>query len=252
MTSQTSQSGGHGRDGETLLELRGVRGGYGRINVLEGIDLTVRVGEIAGVFGHNGMGKTTLMRAVMGEVRVSAGEMRWQGQLLERLPTHRRAALGLGYVPQGRRIFPQLTVRENLQFAAACRRGVRIDQVVDDILSEFPALTRLLDRSGGALSGGEQQILALARCLCTDPQLVLLDEPTEGIQPSIIDEMVGLLQGWRSRRGLTVVLVEQHLEFLSALCDRIVLLDKGRIVREARPDEPGAVDELVGAAGFAD
>lgn len=235
-----------------MLTLSGVRGGYGLINVLDGIDLDIKAGEIAGVLGHNGMGKTTLMRAVMGEVQVTGGEMLWLGQSLLGMPTHRRAALGLGYVPQGRRIFPQLTVRENLQFAAVCRHGVKADQVVDDVLEEFPALLCLLDRPGGALSGGEQQLLALARCLCTGPRLVLLDEPTEGIQPSIIDSMVGLLKGWRERRGLSIVLVEQHLDFLRALCDRIVLLDKGRVVREAHSGDAVAIDALAGATGLVD
>jgi len=234
-----------------VLELQGVRGGYGRINILDGIALRVDDGEVLGVLGHNGMGKTTLMRAIVGEIAVSAGELRWQGESIARLPTHRRVARGIGYVPQGRRIFPLLSVRENLLFAASVHGGRQAMQVVDEVLADFPALPRLLDRPGGLLSGGEQQILALARCLCTRPKLVLLDEPTEGIQPSIIEDMVLLLRSLRQRHRLSIVLVEQNLDFLRALSDRIVVLEKGRTVREARASDTAAMAELVESAEFA-
>ena len=234
-----------------MLELQGVRGGYGRINILDGIALRVDDGEVLGVLGHNGMGKTTLMRAIVGEIAVSAGELRWQGESIARLPTHRRVARGIGYVPQGRRIFPLLSVRENLLFAASVHGGRQAAQVVDEVLADFPALPRLLDRPGGLLSGGEQQILALARCLCTRPKLVLLDEPTEGIQPSIIEDMVLLLRSLRQRHRLSIVLVEQNLDFLRALSDRIVVLEKGRTVREARASDAAAMAALVESAEFA-
>lgn len=234
-----------------MLELQGVRGGYGRINILDGIALRVDDGEVLGVLGHNGMGKTTLMRAIVGEIAVTAGELRWQGESIARLPTHRRVARGIGYVPQGRRIFPLLSVRENLLFAASVHGGRQAAQVVDEVLADFPALPRLLDRPGGLLSGGEQQILALARCLCTRPTLVLLDEPTEGIQPSIIEDMVLLLRSLRQRHRLSIVLVEQNLDFLRALSDRIVVLEKGRTVREARASDAAAMAALVESAEFA-
>jgi len=234
-----------------VLELQGVRGGYGRINILDGIALRVDDGEVLGVLGHNGMGKTTLMRAIVGEIAVTAGELRWQGESIARLPTHRRVARGIGYVPQGRRIFPLLSVRENLLFAASVHGGRQAAQVVDEVLADFPALPRLLDRPGGLLSGGEQQILALARCLCTRPTLVLLDEPTEGIQPSIIEDMVLLLRSLRQRHRLSIVLVEQNLDFLRALSDRIVVLEKGRTVREARASDTAAMAALVESAEFA-
>ncbi len=234
-----------------MLELQGVRGGYGRINILDGIALRVDDGEVLGVLGHNGMGKTTLMRAIVGEIAVTAGELRWQGESIARLPTHRRVARGIGYVPQGRRIFPLLSVRENLLFAASVHGGRQASQVVDEVLADFPALPRLLDRPGGLLSGGEQQILALARCLCTRPTLVLLDEPTEGIQPSIIEDMVLLLRSLRQRHRLSIVLVEQNLDFLRALSDRIVVLEKGRTVREARASDTAAMAALVESAEFA-
>jgi urea ABC transporter ATP-binding protein UrtE len=234
-----------------VLELTRVRAGYGRINILDDVSLTVAGGEVTGVLGHNGMGKTTLMRAIVGEIPATAGDLLFDGQSLRGVPTHRRVARGIGYVPQGRRIFPLLTVRENLEFAASVHGRRRAAQTVDEVLADFPALPRLLDRPGGLLSGGEQQILALARCLCTRPRLMLLDEPTEGIQPSIIEAMVHLLRGLRERHRLSIVLVEQNLDFLRALSDRIVVLEKGRLVREARANDAAAMAALVESAEFA-
>jgi len=162
---------------------------------------------------------------------------------------HARARAGLGYVPQGRQIFPGLSVRENLRFAAIASR-VPVG-TVDDVLGEFPELGRLLDRPGGALSGGEQQLLAVARALCGRPRLLLLDEPTEGIQPSIVAAMIERIGGLRHRLGLTVLLVEQNLDFIHALADRALLIQRGRIVseipREALGD-PALVAEFVGVA----
>lgn len=234
-----------------MLEIEKLRAGYGRINILDDVSFGVAQGEVAGVLGHNGMGKTTLLRAAIGEIPITSGELRWCGESLRGVPTHRRVARGIGYVPQGRRIFPLLTVRENLEFAAALHGGRGAAQVVDEVLADFPALPRLLERPGGLLSGGEQQILALARCLCTRPRLVLLDEPTEGIQPSIIEEMAHLLRALREQHRLTIVLVEQNLDFLRALSDRIVVLEKGRLVREARANDAAAMAALVESAEFA-
>lgn len=231
---------------EPMLELRSVRGGYGRINILDGISLEVHAGELLGILGHNGMGKTTLLRAIIGEVPIAAGELLWQGASISRLPMHRRARLGLGYVPQGRAIFGTLTVLENLRFAA--RNGSRDE--VELVLAEFPMLRPLLQRQGGLLSGGEQQILALARCLCTRPRVMLLDEPTEGIQPSVIDQLIDLLARLRRRESLTIVLVEQNLDFLRELSDRILVLEKGRVTKSARVADPGAVESLITSAGF--
>jgi branched-chain amino acid transport system ATP-binding protein len=163
---------------------------------------------------------------------------------------YRRARLGLGYVPQGREIFPGLTVYENLRMGCSTQDGAEED-IIGAVLEEFPRLKALLDRTGGALSGGEQQLLAIARCLCGDPRLVLLDEPTEGIQPSIIDEIVETLQRVRARSGLTMILVEQNLDFIAALSQRILIIQKGTITREVAPGELGdasLVGEFVGIA----
>lgn len=216
----------------SLLEIRGLSAGYGKVPILGGIGFAVGEGDFVGILGHNGMGKTTLLRAVMGYLPATAGSVHFAGTDITGWPTHHRARLGLGFVPQGREIFPTLTVRDNLRMGFAAKKGDE-EAALQSVLADFPRLERLLDRPGGALSGGEQQLLALARSLCADPKLILLDEPTEGIQPSIIDEIIDTLLALRQRRaGFTLVLVEQNLDFITALSDRVLLIQKGRITRE--------------------
>ena len=233
-----------------MLEVAALQAAYGRVPVLMGIDLQLKAGEFLGILGHNGMGKTTLMRTLMGFIPASAGGVTFLNQDITDLKPHARARLGLGYVPQGREIFPALSVRDNLRMG--CVAGGREDRgVIDETLELFPRLKRLLDRQGGALSGGEQQLLALARCLCTRPKLILLDEPTEGIQPSIIEEIAETLQGLRARIGVSMILVEQNLDFIASLSSRVLVIQKGRITGELRPDQledPEVVAELVGMA----
>jgi len=236
---------------QVLLEVSGLRAGYGRVPVLHGIDLEVREGEVIGVLGHNGMGKSTLMKTLMGFIRADAGRVVFDGADVTTMPPNRRNRLGLGYVPQGRGIFPQLSVLDNLRMGCV-QRDVDEGDALDDVLGEFPRLERLLDRPGGALSGGEQQLLALARCLASGPRLLLLDEPTEGIQPSIIDEIEETLLRLRDSRGLTVILVEQNLEFITTLSDRVLLLQRGRIAGEvagSNVTDPSLIDEFVGLGG---
>jgi branched-chain amino acid transport system ATP-binding protein len=233
----------------TMLVVSRLRSGYGRIPILAGVNLSVGDGEIVGILGHNGMGKTTLLRTLMGYLPATDGSVQFAGQDITRLSPTARARLGLGYVPQGREIFATLTVRDNLRMG--CLRRPDEDQTISAILADFPRLTRLLDRVGGALSGGEQQLLALARCLCADPKLILLDEPTEGIQPSIIEEMIETLHTVRRRRPVTVVLVEQNLNFIASLSDRILILQKGEVTREIPPEiarDRTMIDEFVGMA----
>jgi branched-chain amino acid transport system ATP-binding protein len=230
-----------------MMDVSGLVSGYGRIGVLHGADLTVGEGSCVGILGHNGMGKTTLLRTIMGLLPAKAGRISLDGTEIQRLPTHARAKLGLGYVPQGRLIFPALSVLDNLRFAILAKGGAEA-LVLEEILDEFPELKRLLERPGGALSGGEQQLLSLARALCGRPRLLLLDEPTEGIQPSIVEAMVERIHGLR-RRGLSVLLVEQNLDFIQALSDRILLIQRGRITREMPPAalaDPALVQEFVG------
>ncbi|MDM0089328.1 MULTISPECIES: ABC transporter ATP-binding protein [unclassified Variovorax] len=209
-----------------MLETRDLRAGYGRVPVLHGITLEAGAREITGILGRNGMGKTTLLKALMGELPATGGTLALAGQDLTRARPHERARAGIGYVPQGRQIFPFLTVAQNLRMGCA-KNFATAEATIARVLQHFPRLQRLLEQPGGSLSGGEQQLLALARCLCGDPKLILLDEPTEGIQPSICDEIVETLLQLRERDGLAVVLVEQDIEFLCALCDRILVIDKG-------------------------
>lgn len=214
-----------------MLKVTGVHSGYDRIPILANISFAVGQAEFVGILGHNGMGKTTLLKTLVGLLPVTAGDIEFDGRSLVRMAPHQRAARGISYVPQGRGIFPGLTVRENLAFALNAR-SLPVDTGIQKVLTEIPRLERLLERPGGALSGGEQQLLALARALVQQPKLVLLDEPTEGIQPSIIGEMVELLNGLRARSGVSVLLVEQNIDFIRSLSDRVLLMQKGSIVRE--------------------
>jgi len=208
-----------------LLEIHDLQAAYGPVPILHKIDMHVEKGEFIGVLGHNGMGKTTLLRALMGFVTTTGGSIKYQDQEIRRLATHRRARMGMSLVPQGREIFPNLTVQENLT-VGALGKNVSLDRI-DETLEFFPRLRTLLDRRGGALSGGEQQILAIARCLCNQPTLVLLDEPTEGVQPSIIDEISEVLQELQVKQNLTIVIVEQNLDFIVGLAARIYTISRG-------------------------
>ncbi|MGR3703359.1 MAG: amidase [Paracoccaceae bacterium] len=231
-----------------LLKVSGLRAGYGRVPVLHGIDLTVNEGEILGVLGHNGMGKSTLLKTLMGIIPANGGSMVFDGQDMGRMRSSARAQLGIGYVPQGRGIFPNLSVRDNLRMGVAAH-DIDEETAIDRVMADFPRLERLLDRDGGALSGGEQQLLALARCLISEPDLILLDEPTEGIQPSIIDEIIDLLKELNRRDGLSIILVEQSLDFITALSDRVLLIQKGRIMGEVAGSEaadPALIEEFTG------
>ena len=232
-----------------MLEVSELSAGYGRIPILNKVTFSVADGEFVGVLGHNGMGKTTLLRALMGYLPATSGRVVFAGADLTRAEPYMRARAGLGYVPQGREIFPALSVRENLRMGALNQKDEAA--VIEAALEQFPRLKRLMDRPGGALSGGEQQLLAIARCLVGAPKLILLDEPTEGIQPSIIDEIVETLLRLREKGGLTMILVEQNLDFIAALSQRVLMIQKGAIVRSAKPEElhnVGLMHEFIGVA----
>jgi branched-chain amino acid transport system ATP-binding protein/urea transport system ATP-binding protein len=218
-----------------MLHVSGLRSGYGHIPILFGIDFNVAEGQTVGILGHNGMGKTTLLKTLMGYLPATAGSVRLGDADLTRLSPNARARRGIGYVPQGREIFTTLSVLENLKMG--CLFVDDEAATIKATLRDFPRLEPLLDRQGGALSGGEQQILALARCLCGMPRIILLDEPTEGIQPSIVEALAETLVDLRGRRNLTIVLVEQNLRFITALAQRILLIQKGVITRELSAGE---------------
>jgi branched-chain amino acid transport system ATP-binding protein len=234
-----------------MLEVEGLQAGYGRIPILGGVSLHAAAGSFVGILGHNGMGKTTLLKTLMGLLPATAGRVSFARQDITRASTAARARAGLGYVPQGREIFGALSVRDNLRMGCVLAKAGE-HAAMEAALTAFPRLAPLLDRPGSALSGGEQQLLALARCLCGDPKLILLDEPTEGIQPSIVEEMIDTLQTLRQTHRITVLLVEQDLHFIAALAERVLIIQKGLITREASPSEiadPALVAEFVGMAG---
>ncbi len=232
-----------------LLSVEGLHSGYGRIPILDGVTLSVRAGEFVGILGHNGMGKTTLLRTLMGYLPATAGHVRFEGaDITRRSPTARRN-LGLGYVPQGREIFPALSVHENLRMAASSPSAARTRP--SPTSSPLPPPEGLSQPARRRPVGGEQQLLALARCLCGDPRILLLDEPTEGIQPSIIEEIIETLQRIGRERGIALLLVEQNLNCIAGLSERILILQKGTITREVPPEvarDRALIDEFVGMA----
>lgn len=239
-------------DQEFLMQVSGLCAGYGSIPILRKVSFAMKAGEIVGVLGHNGMGKTTLMKALVGLIPATEGRIMLGGRDMFKAAAHARAHQGLGYVPQGRDIFASLTVRENLAIGAAAA-GLNRERAIERSVSDFPVLERLLDRKGGALSGGEQQILALARALCGEPKILLLDEPTEGIQPSIVEEIEDHLLRLARETALSVLVVEQDIGFIAAVANRVLLLQKGELVKEMLPEQlrdPDAVDEFAGLEGL--
>jgi len=221
-----------------LLALDGVGAAYGMSSVLDGIAMTVGAGEAVALLGRNGVGKTTLLRTIVGLHPASRGTITFDDDEIGAWPAFRRARIGIGYVPQGRGIFPQLTVQENLAVGSSALDG-RTPSVAADIgplFDLFPALARLRDRKGGVLSGGEQQQLALARALIGKPKLLLLDEPTEGIQPSIVQEIGRALATVRRELGVALLLVEQHLDFAWSLAERYYVMQRGTVVRSGTTD----------------
>jgi len=214
-----------------MLEVSGLFTGYGRVPVLADVAIHAGDGEFVGILGHNGMGKSTLLKAVMGQLPARSGQIAFDGHDVTNWLPHQRARGGMSLVPQGRAIFSSLTVRQNLEYAVAASRSGG-SEIVEETLTMFPRLKPLLGRPGGALSGGEQQLLSLARALCTRPKLVLLDEPTEGVQPSICDEIVQTLHELRNRWRFALVVVEQDLDFVAALSDRVYVIRKGQIAGE--------------------
>jgi urea transport system ATP-binding protein len=222
---------------EPMLEIVGVTAGYGRTMVLFDIDLSIPVGGAAAVMGHNGAGKTTLLRVAAGLIPVRSGKVRLDGEDVTKLPPNRRVKRGLGYVPQGQLCFPHMTTMENLRLVSTTRSEI------DEVLDTFPGLTELLDRPAGLLSGGQRQQLAIARTLLTQPRLLILDEPTEGIQPNVVAEIEQVIVDLTRRGDLTVLLVEQHVGFALRSTDSYYVLESGRITGRGEGGV-GALDEV--------
>ena len=212
-----------------MLRVEDVHLHYGAAIALRGVSLTAQVGQVSCVLGRNGVGKTSLLRGITGMHALSAGRIEWEGEDITRLPAYERARRGIATVPQGRDIFPLLSVRENLAtgFGLLPRRQRRVPAEIFDL---FPVLAKLLDRTGGDLSGGRRQQLAIARELVLRPRLLVLDEPTEGIQPSIIKDIGTIIGMLRDRGDMAIVLVEQYFDFAFALADQVTVMDRGKVV----------------------
>ena len=233
---------------DVVLELADLRAGYGRVPVLHGVNLAVHEGEAVGIVGHNGMGKTTLLKVIMGLMPATGGRIELDGSDATGSPAHLRSQMGIGYVPQGRGILPGLSALENLRMAWREDIGETEEQAVERVVDQFPRLRVLLDRKGGSLSGGEQQILALARALVPKPWLLLLDEPSEGIQPSIVQEIGTTLARLRDEFGLALIIVEQNLDLVLDVAHRVVVFERGAILKEmhATQLQAGGLSELLG------
>jgi len=227
-----------------LLELDGVTAGHGEAVVLDGVSLSLAEAGALAVLGRNGAGKTTLLLTVMGKTTVRGGALRWQGQDLAALPTFRRARAGLGWVPQERLVFPSLTVHEHL--TAVARPG---PWTPARVYALFPGLDRRRGNLGDQLSGGEQQMLAIGRALMTNPRLLLLDEPLEGLAPRVAQELVGVIRALRAEAGLAIIVVEQHARIALALTEHAIVLERGQIVHrgtsQALLDDAEALQRLV-------
>ena len=216
-----------------MLALEQVTASYGGSRVLFGVDIKAKKGEITCLVGRNGVGKTTTGKSIMGLVNTPSGSMTLDGKNIFKMPTYARAKTGIGYVPQGREIFPQLTVRENILLGMEANKKVR--EIPEHIFEIFPILKEFLDRKGGDLSGGQQQQLAIARAIVSNPKVLILDEPTEGIQPSVIWEIGRTIT--KLKEYMAVLMVEQYLEFVLEVSDKCYVMEKGRIQMSGKTED---------------
>ncbi len=233
-----------------LLELEGASAAYGQSQVLWSIDMAVAPGEAVALIGRNGVGKTTLLNAIAGVHKLTGGRLRFDGADLTAAPAHGRARAGIGFVPQGRHVFPHLSVMENLTVglaALAGRKAVKESGIASHIFDLFPKLTEIRHRKAGLLSGGEQQQLAIGRALAGQPRLLLLDEPTEGIQPNVVQQIEQALRRVRTELGMTVLIVEQYLEFAWSFAEAYHVMQRGRIIRSGstRTESASEISHLV-------
>ncbi|MEC9256912.1 MAG: urea ABC transporter ATP-binding subunit UrtE [Candidatus Poribacteria bacterium] len=224
-----------------MLTVNNLSLSYGEVQALNSINIDVPQEQIVSIMGRNGVGKTTLMKNIVGLLKPSAGTIMLENQGIEKFPAHKRIRAGIGYVPQGRMIFPKLTVTENLRIGLVARQDGKV--IPDEVLDLFPILLEMHNRMGGDLSGGQQQQLAIARALVTDPKILILDEPTEGIQPNIIQQIGQILTKLVEQRQMTILIVEQYLDFVREFCQHFYVMNRGEIVANA--ETGGLTQEIV-------
>jgi urea transport system ATP-binding protein len=219
-----------------MLQINNLESGYGGSMVLRGVSLKIEPGQVVCLLGRNGVGKTTLLKSLMGLLKTQKGSISFGDQDITKASPDKRARAGIAYVPQGREIFGQLTVAENLDLGLEARSD-GVDKVPDEIFEMFPILREFMPRRGGALSGGQQQQLAIGRALASNPKLLLLDEPMEGIQPNVVEQIENAIHTLKSRGDIAVLLVEQSLDFATTVADYTYIFDHGKVVVEGKPDE---------------
>lgn len=223
--------------GANMLQVNDLNQYYGGSHILRGLSFETTPGEITCLLGRNGVGKTTLLKCLMGIIPAKSGTLHWQGKLINHCKPHQRVQQGIAYVPQGREIFPRLTVEENLLMGLSRFSGSQAKSVPEEIYALFPVLREMKQRRGGDLSGGQQQQLAIGRALACKPQLLILDEPTEGIQPSVIKEIGAVIRSLANRGDMAILLVEQFYDFAAELADNYLVMSRGTIVQRGRGDE---------------
>ncbi len=217
-----------------MLQVDDLNQFYGGSHILRGLSFEARIGQVTCLLGRNGVGKTTLLKCLMGLLPVKTGRIQWQGQLINQRKTHQRVQAGIAYVPQGREIFPRMTVEENILLGLSRFTGARAKQPPAEVYALFPVLAQMKRRRGGDLSGGQQQQLAIARALACQPQLLILDEPTEGIQPSVIKEIGVVIKTLAARGDMAILLVEQFYDFAAELADSYLVMSRGQVVQRGR------------------
>jgi urea transport system ATP-binding protein len=220
-----------------MLNVEHINQYYGSSHTLRGVSLSLDKGQCLALLGRNGVGKTTLLKCLMGVLPISKGQISLEGRDITKLKPHERAALGIAYVPQGREIFARLTVEENLMMGMATKTARKASTIRNEVYELFPVLKEMLHRRGGDLSGGQQQQLAIARALLADPKLIILDEPTEGIQPSIIKDIERVIRLLRQRGDIAILLCEQYFDFAHALADKFVVLSRGEVVASGSQEQ---------------
>jgi urea transport system ATP-binding protein len=225
-----------------MLDVQNINQYYGSSHTLRGITMSVKQGECMALLGRNGVGKTTLLQCLMGVQSLASGSIQFDGKDISKLAPHARAALGMAYVPQGREIFARLTVEENILMGMATKPSQQAKRIKNEIFDLFPVLRTMLSRRGGDLSGGQQQQLAIARALVAEPKLIIFDEPTEGIQPSIIKDIGRVIRLLRDRGDIAILLCEQYFDFARELADRFVVLSRGEVVAQGDQSQMDSED----------